>query len=119
MKKILIVDDDEVNIDIFFEWFSDYDINKNYEIHTALTGKDAIEQYYKHLHDIILLDVMLGDITGYEVCRQIKVSGKKSKIIMISGRAMENDKSAGYNAGADYYIPKPFDVDDLIKLIEK
>jgi signal transduction histidine kinase len=113
-NKILAVDDDVIDRTIVKNLLS-----KDYNLKTASTGEQALEIAADFQPDIILLDVMMPGITGYEVCRQIRADSKLqyAKIIMVSGQTTISERLAGYEAGADDYITKPFDEGELLAKI--
>ena len=102
--KILIVDDEAANLDLLRETLSDL-----YELVYARNGKSALVQVKKHLPDLILLDVMMPEMNGYEVCSRLKADEKLSKIPVIFVTAMdtEDDEQRGFELGAVDYITKP------------
>ena len=112
--KILTVDDDPNNITIVEELLED-----DYDLKTARTGEQALEIAQDFRPDIILLDIMMPGMNGYEVCRRLRehCTLKYTKIIMISARAMVPERIEGYKAGADDYITKPFDGDEFLAKI--
>ena len=113
--KILIVDDDPLNVDIIKEI-----LGNRYYYEVAYSGEEALE-IAEHFHaDIILLDIMMPDIDGYEVCRKCRVNEKLSltKIILISAKQMLEDRLEGYRAGADDYLTKPFEPEELLAKIQ-
>ncbi len=112
---ILAVDDEPLNLMILKELFDD-----THEIVLVESGEDAIKKMVDAVPAIILLDVMMPGIDGLEVCKRVRANDamKDTKVIMISGRAMEADVQAGMDAGADHYISKPFDMMDLVDLVE-
>ncbi len=103
--KILIVDDNPTNVEILEEILEEYDLR------SASNGEDALEIAKTYLPDIILLDIMMPGMDGYEVCRQIRgLQGLRyTKVIMVSAKAMLSERLQGYEVGADDYITKPFD----------
>jgi two-component system response regulator VicR len=108
-KTVLIVDDEKNIVDIL-----SYNLKEEgYEILTAYDGKAALAQYALKRPDLILLDVMLPLIDGFEVCRQIRDSDITTPIIMLTAREEETDKVLGLDLGADDYITKPFSVKEL------
>lgn len=111
--KIMVVEDD---IDLS-ELIKMYLIPEGWEIETFHTGKKAIESFYKHHYDLILLDLLLPDINGFEICKQIR---KKSTIPIIMLTALEDSihKVQGLNMGADDYIIKPFEPTELVARIK-
>ena len=109
-NKILIVDDNPTNIEILQERLEDYQLT------TALSGEDALRVAPVFQPDLILLDIMLSGIDGYEVCRRLRQDSKfrKTKIIMVSGKGMLSERLEGYEAGVDDYITKPFNGQELL-----
>ncbi len=115
MKKILVLED-EANIRSFVV------INlrrSGYEPIEAETGAEALEKW-KVNPDICLalLDVMLPDIDGFEVCRRIRASGSKIGIIMLTAKSQEIDKVTGLMTGADDYVTKPFSPAELTARVD-
>ncbi len=115
MKKVLVLED-EANIRSFVV------INlkrAGYETIEAETGEQALEQLKKHPDiKVALLDVMLPDIDGFEVCRRIRATNNKIGIIMLTARAQEMDKVTGLMTGADDYVTKPFSPAELTARID-
>jgi CheY-like chemotaxis protein len=110
---ILLVDDDPEIIDITKLML------ENYEVHTATTGKDAIDIAKQVKPDLVLLDVNIPDPNGYEVCKQIKEHSETIvKIIFISGSGEVENRIKGYNSGADDYVVKPYEHEELLAKIE-
>lgn len=109
--KILIVDDNATNIAILEEVLSDH-----YQLHSASSGEQALAALDEFRPDVILLDIMMPGIDGYETCRRIRANPayKNSKVIMVSAKAMVSERLKGYEAGADDYITKPFEEDELL-----
>jgi len=112
--KILTVDDDPNNITIVEELLED-----NYDLKTATNGEQTLEIAKDFRPDIILLDIMMPGMNGYEVCRRLReyYTSEHTKIIMVSARAMVSERLEGYEAGADDYITKPFDGDEFLAKI--
>ena len=112
-KKILIVDD-EVKI---LEVIKSYLENSGYSVYEAYSGKEAMEQFEKVNPALIVLDLMLPDITGEDICRELR---KKSRvpIIMLTAKIEEDDILKGLNMGADDYITKPFSPRQLVARID-
>lgn len=105
--KVLIVDDTEENIDILIEA-----LGNEYDIAVAMDGETALESLEEEIPDIILLDIIMPDMDGYEVCRRIKENKQLSKVPIIFSTAMTDidSKVKGLELGADDYITKPFDI---------
>lgn len=113
--KILAVDDEPLNLMIIKELFED-----SHEIILAESGEEAMEQLSQSTPDIMLLDVMMPGIDGLEVCKRVRANPEMNgvKIIMVSGKAMDIDIQNGLAAGANHYVSKPFDMMDLVELVE-
>lgn len=114
--KVMIVDDEPINLEILDEMLSD-----RCETQLVESGEAALANLDNFHPDLILLDVMMQGIDGYETCRKVRAHPKESatKIIMISAKASESDIKLGLEAGADEYIAKPFDEDSLIEAINR
>lgn len=115
-NKILVVDDNPVNLSILEEMLSD-----EYRVAFAQNGPDALRTAASFQPACILLDVMMPDIDGLEICRQIRATAglRETVIIMVSAKAMPSEKSAGFSAGADDYIAKPFDEVELLEVLRR
>lgn len=110
-SKVLIVDDAEENVDILLEVLGD-----DYDISVAMDGETALENIEMEIPDIILLDIMMPGMDGYEVCRRIKANKAIAEIPIIFLTAMTdvNSKAKGFELGAVDYITKPFEVFEVI-----
>ncbi len=116
MKKILVIDDLPENVFIL----QDRLIQEGYEVITAYDGNGGIEKAYSTLPDLILLDVMMPDISGFEVCK-ILVNDERTKhipIILVTARAGAEDTKEGLEAGAFDYIKKPFNRVELMARVK-
>lgn len=113
--KVLIVDD-EINITELIS----VNLEENFNVVCCHDGLDAVELAKKELPDIILLDIMIPGIDGFEVCRRIRndESTRKIPIIMLTVKREENDKVRGLKLGADDYITKPFGINELLARID-
>lgn len=112
-KKILVVDDESKIREVITAFLE----NKGYIIYAAQNGRQALEIFEKQNVSLILLDLMLPDISGEEVCARIR---KKSRIpiIMLTAKAEESNQLNGLDIGADDYITKPFNLKVLAARIE-
>ncbi|MCD9022779.1 response regulator transcription factor [Cohnella silvisoli] len=108
MKKILIVED-EPNFARFLELELTH---ADFEVTVAYDGEKGLEWALEDDWDVILLDVMLPVISGFDVCRKIR-KVKNTPIIMLTARINVNDRVLGLDCGADDYIPKPFAIEEL------
>jgi len=109
--RLLIVEDDIDISNMLRIYFSGQD----YEIDTALRGSDALEKTRQNLPHLIVLDIMLPDIDGFEVCRILRTNMRTSHvpIIFLTQKDERSDKLQGLELGADDYITKPFDIEEL------
>ena len=112
-QRILIVDDDE-NI---AELISLYLLKECFATEIAYTGKDALALTATFNPDLILLDIMLPDIDGYEVCTEVRKT-RQTPIIMLSAKGEVFDKVLGLKLGADDYMIKPFDSNELVARVK-
>lgn len=112
-QKILIVDDD----DNIAELISLYLTKECFETLTVGDGESAITEFFNFSPDLILLDIMLPGMDGYDVCREIRKSSKVP-IIMLSAKGEVFDKVLGLELGADDYIIKPFDSKELVARVK-
>ncbi|UWD48675.1 response regulator transcription factor [Clostridioides difficile] len=106
-SKILVVDDEEGIITLLRDYF---EIN-DYKVYTAQNGKEALEKISKN-PDIILLDINMPEIDGIEVCSRIR-DYISCPILFLTAKIENNDKINGFRVGADDYIVKPFDLEEL------
>ena len=113
MTKILIVDD-EANI---IELAKLYLAREGFTIETAKTGYDGLSRFMTSDPNLIILDIMLPDVDGLEVCRQIRVKSKVP-ILMLSARREDVDKIVGLEMGADDYLVKPFNPHELVARVK-
>jgi len=92
--------------------------SKGHDIYCAYDGKQALEQYYEVSPDLLILDVMMPERNGFDVCREVRKRNQKIPIIFLSAKQDIVDKSVGFAAGGDDYIAKPFSGDELLLRIE-
>ncbi len=109
-QKILIVDDEPVNIELL-----EGILSKNYEILKAYNGIEALKLVKKTFPDLVLLDIVMPDMNGYEVCKRMKTNHETISIpiIMVTVLKEKQNKTDAIKAGADDYIIKPIDIDVL------
>jgi two-component system, OmpR family, alkaline phosphatase synthesis response regulator PhoP len=115
-KKILIVDD-EVDLVETVRFPLEME---GYHVLVSYNGEDALNQARKENPDLILLDLMLPKLDGYKVCRLLKFDDryKHIPILMLTAKTQEKDKALGMETGANEYITKPFEMDDLLKKVK-
>ena len=108
--RILLVEDEEsirdvVKLNLELE---------NHEVVTAIDGKIALKHFKEQHFDIILLDVMLPEIDGFQVCEQIRLTDMKVPIMMLTAKDTPLDRVTGLKKGADDYLTKPFNLEELL-----
>ena len=109
-ELILLVDDEPSIIQLARMYFE----RDGFRIHEAMDGEAALEAVAKHHPALIVLDVMLPKLAGFEVCRKLRASGDLTPIIMLTARDEDIDKILGLELGADDYLTKPFNPRELI-----
>lgn len=117
MKNVLIIEDVEDHLEIVKLILEQH----GYNILVATTGLEGLNSARTNSPDLVILDVVLPEMNGYEVCKEIKngTGTKEIPVIMLSVRSNPEDIETAYKAGADKYITKPFNLDDLIKEVKK
>jgi DNA-binding response OmpR family regulator len=112
MSRILIVDD-EPNIVVPLEFLMR---REGYEVAVAQDGQAALEAIEAMPPDLVVLDVMLPKMSGFEVCRQLRADPRWSglKILMLTAKGRESEMERGLQLGADAYVTKPFSTRDLV-----
>jgi len=115
-KKILVVDD-EVDLVETIRFPLEME---GFNVLVSYNGEDALNQARKEKPDLILLDLMLPKLDGYKVCRLLKFDEryKHIPILMLTAKTQEKDKLLGKETGANEYITKPFDIDELMKKVK-
>ncbi len=108
--KILVVDDDPISLDVMNEV-----LGGEYDLITASSGEEAIQQARSHHPELVLLDIMMPGMDGYETSRRIRADASVNpvKIVLVSSKATLPERLAGYDSGADDYLTKPFDPMEL------
>jgi CheY-like chemotaxis protein len=115
--KVLVVDD-EPNILMSLEFL----MRKNgYEVFIARNGAEALQLVQEQLPSVLVLDIMMPEVDGYEVCQYIKTSPllQHIRVIFLSAKSKEADIEKGYAAGADLYLTKPFSTRVLMQHIQE
>jgi twitching motility two-component system response regulator PilH len=112
-QRILVVDDSPTEL----KWISQALESSGYDVVTAKDGEEALKMVSKESVKLIVLDVIMPKMNGFQVCRQIKSSDqyKEIKVILLTSKSQDSDKFWGKKQGADLYMTKPFEIDTLIK----
>ena len=113
-KRILIVEDEKNIIDILSFNLS----REGYDTIEALDGKTGLQLALEQDPDLILLDLMLPEMNGFDVCRSLREQGRTTPVIMLTAREEETDKVMGLELGADDYITKPFSMRELLARVK-
>lgn len=110
VPRVLVVDDEPNIVDLVrmalrFQGF---------DVITAATGREALERATADRPDLLILDVMLPDLDGFEVCRTLRADGVEVGVVYLTARDAHRDKVTGFTYGGDDYVTKPFAVDELV-----
>ena len=108
-EKILVVDDEEA----ILLGVGDLLASEGYRVTTARDGREALERFAADRPDLVLLDVMMPEMSGYDVCRAIRRTDPVTPVVMLTAKAEEVDKVVGLELGADDYVVKPFGTGEL------
>jgi len=114
--KVLVADDSPTQLTIITQPFLD-----NYDVITAKDGEEALEKAYSERPALVVLDVIMPKHNGFQVCRKIKKNKalKAMKIILLTSKSQESDRFWGMKQGADAYVTKPFDSQELLSIAGK
>ena len=114
MKKILIIED-ELNMVNGLKDNLEFD---GYEVEIAMEGGSGLERILGNKYDLILLDIMLPQISGFDICKAVRKEGINTPIVLLTAKGEEIDKVLGLELGADDYITKPFSLRELLARIK-
>jgi DNA-binding response OmpR family regulator len=109
-EKILVVEDDRPILTGLLDLLK----GEGYEVAAAADGKQALLAYDRERPNLILLDIMIPEKSGYDVCREIRTRDRTTPILMLTAKSQEVDKVVGLELGADDYVVKPFGVNELV-----
>lgn len=109
--KFLLVEDDKEIIEIITDYFTSKSCGK-FKVYSAETGSEGYEKCIENEYDAVLLDVMLPELDGFTICKELR-KNSDVPIIFLTARTNEQDKLYGYNLGCDDYISKPFSLAEL------
>lgn len=109
-QRLLIADDDDEIRELL-----EFDLaHSGYDTDTAKDGAEALQKAITNNYDLILLDVMMPKMNGFDVCGNIRKSKPEVPILMLTAKGTINDKTQGFDSGADDYIVKPFDIQEVL-----
>ncbi|MBN1758279.1 MAG: response regulator transcription factor [Chitinispirillaceae bacterium] len=112
-QKILIVEDDPSILTGVVDLLE----SEGYAVFSAVDGREALFLYGEHHPDLLLLDIMIPVISGYDVCREVRTHDHRTPILMLTAKSQEVEKVIGLELGADDYIVKPFGIHELLARI--
>jgi two-component system response regulator VicR len=110
MKRILIVEDDAA----ILRGLTDNLKAEHFDVVSAMDGQEGFELAKKRKCDLIILDVMLPSMSGFDICKQLRTESVQTPILMLTGKGEEMDKVLGLELGADDYVTKPFSIKELL-----
>lgn len=115
IKKILVIEDDPEERLVLVQALK----KSGYIVYAAPTGEEGLTMFKKTKPDLVLLDVVLPGIDGWEVLKRIKSGplSKKTPVVMITAKSEDMDKVKGYEIGADFYVTKPYNINKLLPVI--
>lgn len=109
-KRLLIVDDDKQIRELLC-----FDIQSSgYIVDSACDGQEGLKKALDNNYDLILLDVMMPKMNGYDVCKNIRIAKPDIPILMLTAKGTIEDKTDGFNVGADDYLSKPFEIQEVL-----
>jgi DNA-binding response OmpR family regulator len=111
-QRVLVIDDDPAALRLTGYIFQ----RAGYEVHEAANGTEGLAKAEEVKPDLVILDVMMPDVSGLEVCQQLRDRSGTAQlpIIMLSAKGQVDDKISGFQAGADDYVPKPVAPEELL-----
>jgi len=116
MKKILVADDEEILRMLIVDTLED----ESFDINEAGNGLEALEMLEKDHYDLAILDYMMPEKTGIEVVQSLSSEAKKrTSLVMLTAKAQAKDKQEAMEAGADYFMAKPFSPSELVVMVEQ
>jgi len=114
VEHLLLVEDD-LNLGFLL---LDYLEEEGYSVKLCRDGESGLEQFRKRQYDLCILDVMMPKMDGFELARKIREDSKEARFLFLTAKTMKSDKCRGYDLGAEDYMTKPFDQDELVYKIK-
>jgi DNA-binding response OmpR family regulator len=114
MSKVLIIEDDR----ILRQGLAQSVQFQGHQAFCAGDGLSGLKMYAQHRPDLIVLDIALPGVDGYEICKQVRRKDETTPILMLTARDQEGDKLLGFELGADDYLTKPFSIKELVARVE-
>jgi len=121
MTKTILIADDELHIRALLEQTLEDLEDEGVDFLFAANGQEALDVIKKEQPNLVFLDVMMPKMDGYEVCSEAKhtLEMKETFIVLLTAKGQEVDQQKGYESGADLYVTKPFDPDDILLKAEE
>ncbi|MEJ7585220.1 MAG: response regulator transcription factor [Acidimicrobiales bacterium] len=113
-ERLLLVDDEENLRSMLGAALR----HNGFEVSAAVNGRDALEAVGTERPDVIVLDVMLPDLDGFEVCRRLRADGTRTPVLFLTARDATDDKVRGLTLGGDDYLVKPFSLEELVARVQ-
>jgi DNA-binding response OmpR family regulator len=114
MTKVLVVEDDPALSDTIVEWME----AEGYDVQSVSDGSEAMDYLRSLPFDVVILDWNLPKMTGVQICKLYRASGGSAGVLMLTGMSQTRDKIEGLDSGADDYLTKPFDVEELCSRVK-
>lgn len=109
-KRLLVVDDDDEIRELL-----EFDLqHSGYSVDTACDGMDALNKAVSNHYDLVLLDVMMPKMNGFDVCKNLRKAKPDIPVLLLTAKGTINDKTQGFDCGADDYLVKPFDIQEVL-----
>jgi DNA-binding response OmpR family regulator len=109
-RKLLVVDDDDEIRELL-----EFDLSQSgYHVDTAVDGAEGLEKAVNNYYDLVLLDVMMPKMNGFEVCKNIRKSKPALPVLLLTAKGTIDDKTQGFECGTDDYLVKPFDINEVL-----
>ncbi len=118
MTKSILIVDDEQNIVISLEYVMK---NAGFNVAVAYDGEEALEKVKENVPDLVILDVMMPKLDGFEVCKKIRENPawKSVRIVMLTAKGRDSEREKGLSFGADDYLTKPFSTRDILQRVKE
>ena len=109
-KRLLVVDDDDEIRELL-----EFDLSHSgYSVDTATNGLDGLNKAVTNSYDLVLLDVMMPKMNGFDVCKNLRKSKPDIPVLLLTAKGTIGDKTQGFDCGADDYLVKPFDIQEVL-----
>ncbi|GIK23427.1 MAG: response regulator transcription factor [Ignavibacterium sp.] len=114
MKKLLIIEDDPATLNGLEETFSE----ENFQVTTSISGQMGFDKAMHESYDLIILDLVLPEKNGIDICKDLRKNGINTPVLMLTGKKDEIDKIIGLEIGADDYVTKPFSLREVVARVK-